>query len=183
MDSQLSISSRKIVNIFGAIGYSLIVVLYGIIIAVILAWLINGGHLVIIGMSPVDANNRPLDGQNLTDPSAAVSVLSYVFTALMLLIVGFVMVTLPYWLGKICSSILRKAFGLLKIKISSARLLVVKCLVCLLAAIPLLLLMSENFSYFITSLAGLAVILLAVLLFMVQHGIAKMSQLDIKDIW
>lgn len=53
MDVRGKLPMRRIVNTFGAIGYTLLWFSYVIVLGVGVMWLAQGGHLEIIGVSPV----------------------------------------------------------------------------------------------------------------------------------
>ena len=184
MDVRGFLPMRRIVNIFGAIGYSLLIFVYAITLGVVMMWLVNGGHLEFIGVSPADAQVIYVTSSEAAQPSFAWQVFAYVLTVVMAMIVLFVMVTLPYWLGRSSSRILKRAIRYCQQPVTLASLLAGKVLACGIGAVPIIiggLYLKASISIVIVLLG---VVSLALFVFLIQHYLARMSEVvAAKDVW
>ena len=149
----------------------------------LLWWLIVGGQLMFIGVSPeaLEPANEPVASP--TRPSLLALVAAYVATAFMALTSLFVLVTLPYWLGKLGSRILKKMIRLCQIAVTPSTLLTGKILVCSFATVPALLYVVYDINALYLAVVSIIISVIAIIIFILQHSIAKMSHFEAKDIW
>lgn len=182
MSEQLPKHSKIVVNIFGAVGYTLILFIYILSSGVLLWWLANGGQLIAFGITPesIEATGR-ID--STPDPSLPVAIVSYIAAGFMAVTSVFVLVSLPYWLGKFGSKILKRAIRLCQISVTPLSLLIAKMLFCGLALIPLLAYILYGQQNLVVVVTMLIFIALAAVVFILQHSLAKMSRFEAKDIW
>jgi len=179
------LSTRRIVNSFGAIGYSLLIIVYAIMAGVSILWLIQGGHLAVVGVPPeaTDSTITSTLDQGTESPSIIMVVLTYVLTAFMSITAVFVAVTLPYWLGKVGSFITRRAIGLFGWKVTLWSLLFAKLIAVGIAAVPVFALIIQDVQNAIVLLAVSITVVAATVAFLLQHYLAKFSSIDVEQVW
>lgn len=177
--------TRRIVNGFGAIGYSLLIIVYAIMVGVGLLWLVQGGHLTIIGVPSEISGTDTIStaDPDPSSPSIIMSIITYTVTAIMLVTVVFVMVSLPYWLGKTGSYLIRRAIELGRWPITPASLLIAKIIACGVAAVPIFILTIQDVNNAVVLLAVSAMIVASTLAFLLQHYLAKASDIPVDQIW
>ena len=183
MDVRGFVSMRRIVNIFGAIGYSLLIFAYAVSIGVLIMWIIQGGHLEVIGVSQDTSSVVQPDSQNSDNPSFIWQTLTYIFMICMFLVTLFILVTLPYWLGRGGSRVLKRIIRYCQYPVTLATLLTAKVLTSFLGAALVVvcgLLRIDT----IVILTLLSITLLSLVIFLVQHYLAKTSEVvEPKDVW
>lgn len=168
----------------GAIAYSLLLVAYAIVAGVTILWLISSGRIDIV-TSPV-----PTLPYEAVAPAAEGSVgsillemLAYIITALMLLTVTFVVVSLPYWLGKSGSFLLKRTIRLFQWSVTPLTLLVGKIIACGVVMVPVSMFIMQDISNFLSLISIIVLVTLALFIFMLQHYLAKMTKIEAKQIW
>ena len=185
MDVRGFLPMRRIVNIFGAVGYSLLISSGTIALGVVLMWLVYGGQLEIIGV-PREAATATQTGpvENLSEPSFIIQVITYFFTIVTALGVLFILVTLPYWLGRFGSQIIKRAIRYCQQPVTLTSLLFAKILACGLVVSVLILVGLFTNLEFAVILVLMSVTLFALIVFLIQHYLAKMSEVVVaKDVW
>ena len=187
MNVRSLLTSRRIVNMFGAIGYSVLIVAYAVVVGTILMWLVRSGYGEAVGVLPpatVDPSTNV--ATELPDPAGAslgVSIVGYAIAAIMLVTVVFVTITLPYWLGKSGSYLLKRAIRLFSISVTPMTLLLAKLLASGVVWLPVLLIAAEDIGNLLTLLFVAGLMALTVVLFLLQHYLARMTHLEAKNIW
>lgn len=185
MDVRGFLPMRRIVNIFGAVGYSLLISSGTIALGVLLMWLVYGGQLEIIGV-PREAATATQTGpvENLSEPSFIIQVITYFFTIVTALGVLFMLVTLPHWLGRFGSQIIKRAIRYCQHPVTLTSLLFAKILACGLVVSVLTLVGLFTNLEFAVILVLMSVTLFALIVFLIQHYLAKMSEVVVaKDVW
>lgn len=179
---------KLIVNLFGAAGYSLLISVYAIIASVLLIWLVQGGMLSGIGI-PTDAMNPPqFEITNDADASSSTTslvarIFANIIAAFMAVTVLFVTISLPYWLGKIGSRLLKRAIRFFQWPVTPMSLLVAKFISSGLATVPILVYGTQDIGNIMLMISLLIFVILAFGAFLLQHYFAKMSNLEAKEIW
>ncbi len=174
---------RRIVNTFGAIGYTLLWFSYVIVLGVGVMWLAQGGHLEIIGVSPVEKPVQIVEG-DIVQPSLAWQIVSYSITLIMMGVVLFVMIALPYWLGRSGSRLLKRAIRYCRYPVTLKALLLGKFLACGVVMAPIVIGGVYAGADMIVTMVLLAVVMLALVVFAIQHYLATMSEVVVaKDVW
>ena len=161
---------KRIINAFGAVGYTLLLFVYAIISLSAVVWLIRRGKFFGLSinlrtaeplMQTVPTEPEPLTAQLL---SAALGIA----TALVLLIT---LTALTYWLGRGGSRMLK-------------RLLVGKVLACGAATVPVLLAGILQMGNLWVVVILLVFITVALIIFLLQHYLAHTSEVvQAKDVW
>lgn len=183
MNEDVRKPSRRIVNVFGAIGYSVLITVYTVVVGVGLMWLIEGGHMSSLGINPPDANTSESVVESSQAPSGIMMMIAYLITAFMALTVMFVMVTLPYWLGRSGSFLLKRAIRFCQWSVTPRTLLLGKMLACAVAASPVLIMIAQDINQIIVAFVILAAIAVSAVVFLLQHHLAKANNLQAKEIW
>lgn len=183
MDEAVKKPSRRILNAIGALGYSLLIFTYVIVAGVVLLWAASEGHLAAISLSTDPAIEPGEIVDKTSQTSLLMTVLTYIITAFIALTVVFVMITLPYWLGKSGAYMIRRALELLRINITPLTLFVAKFIACSLAAVPILVILASDINNIVIALAILTAIGISFVLFILQHYLAKVGGLKAEDIW
>ncbi len=184
MDVRGRLPMRRIVNIFGAVGYTLLIFAYAITLGVIAMWLVQGGHMEFIGVTASEAQSVEVVEQNIVEPALVWRLLTYMFTAVTTLAVLFVLVTLPYWLGRSGSKLMKRSIRYCQRSVTLASLLGAKALACGVGA-GIIVIGGVYMGITIeVSLVLLGVVGLALLVFLIQHYLAKTSEVvEPKDVW
>lgn len=180
---------RRVANVFGALGYGFLVFSYSLSGAAAWLWLLQSGVLVWFGvpsdMSPsLPATSGPgVDIQpGFTSPPA--QAIAHVLTAATVVAVMFMMLALPYWIGRGASIIVKRTIRWLQQPVTLASLLSAKLLACL-AGIG----MASFTGAYGTNDASLLIVQIvtltaAIVAFLIQHYIAAVSEiLAAKDVW
>lgn len=182
-------ATRRIANLFGAIGYSLLLFICLVVVGVATLWLIRAGTMTSLGFPPEVLQQTvvapdPAPTTPLQAPSLLWQFVQAVMTAIVALIVLFVCVTLPYWLGRCGSFFLKRAIRLCHFSVTSRSLLIAKGIVCGVAAIPVLIVGMHDTAQLPIVLTLLASITLSFGLFCLQHYFAHVGiRLEAKEIW
>ena len=186
MKARNLLSSQRIMNMFGAVGYSLLIINCAIVVGAILLWLINSDYGNAMGLQPevpVEAYGSVSD----TAPSGALSVvvdiIAYTIAIVMGLAVMFVSITLPYWLGRVGSYCIKRIANLFIEVLTPAMLLLVKVIANGLVAVPILVIVATDIKNIPALLLVSGLVLVALVMFLLQHYLAKMNNLETKDIW
>ena len=186
MKARNLLSSQTITNMFGAVGYSLLIINCAIVVGAILLWLINSDYGNAMGLQPevpVGADEPVGD----TTPSGALSVvvdiIAYTIAIVMGLAVMFVSITLPYWLGRVGSYCIKRIANLFIQVLTPAMLLLVKVIANGLIAVPILVIVATDIKNIPVLLFVSGLVLVALVMFLLQHYLAKMNNLETKDIW
>ncbi len=177
--------SRRIVNMLGAIAYSLLILAYAVVAGITLMWLLNNGHLSLT-TAPLDpALPAEVVQEETGDSTVSVllEVVAYAITGLMLLTVLFVLVSLPYWLGKSGSYLLKRAIRLCKWSVTPMSLFVAKIIACGVVMIPVSMFIMQDISNLFSLIAIIVIVGFALTVFMLQHYLAKMTNIEAKHIW
>lgn len=177
--------SNPIVNVFGAIGYSLLVVVYVVMVGVGVLWLVHNGSLEVIGVPAESVQSPVTDGAIREEPDVSLfsTILAYIITAFMAVTVLFVMVTLPYWLGKSGSRVLKRIIRFCQWPVTPSSLLGAKIIACGVAMVPVAIYTIHDMSTLAILWAVIAVIGVSLITFLLQHYLAKMNELEAKEIW
>ena len=180
------LNSQRITNMFGAVGYSLLIINCAIVAGAVLLWLINSGYGNAMGLQPeVSAETYAPVGD--TAPSGALSVvldiIAYTIAIVMGLAVIFVSITLPYWLGRVGSYCIKRTANLFIEVLTPATLLLVKVIANGLIAVPILVIVAADIKNIPVLLFVSGLVLVALVMFLLQHYLAKMNNLETKEIW
>ena len=186
MKARNLLSSRRITNMFGAVGYSLLIINCAIVAGAILLWLINSDYGNAMGLQPevpVGVDEPVGD----TAPSGALSVvvdiIAYTIAIVMGLAVMFVSITLPYWLGRVGSYCIKRIANLFIQVLTPAMLLLAKVVANGLIAVPILVIVATDIKNIPVLLFVSGLVLVALVMFLLQHYLAKMNNLETKEIW
>lgn len=118
------------------------------------------------------------------NPSFIVQIIQILFLAIMSTIVLFVFVSLPYWLGRCGSYILKRCIRLCQAPVTLMNLLIGKVIACGLATVPVLIAGVCDVRQLPIVITLLTLITVALLIFLMQHYLARMSEVtEAKDIW
>ena len=186
MKARNLLSSQRITNMFGAVGYSLLIINCAIVAGAILLWLINSDYGNAMGLQPeVPVETYAPVGD--TAPSGALSVvldiIAYTIAIVMGLAVIFVSITLPYWLGRVGSYCIKRIANLFIQVLTPAMLLLVKVIANGLIAVPILVIVATDIKNIPVLLFVSGLVLVTLVMFLLQHYLAKMNNLETKDIW
>ena len=178
--------SQRIVNMFGAIGYSLLLISYALVASIMLFWLINNGSLVVGGSpspAPVMVPEFTDTGSETSIGSILLGILAYTIIGIMVVTVVFVAVSLPFWLGKGGSYLMRRAIQLCRWSVTASSLLIGKLIACGVVIVPILMFIIQDMSTFLMLISVGLLVGFAVVLFLLQHYLVKMNNLEVKEIW
>lgn len=179
--AKLRVPSRRIVNAIGAVGYSLLVSVYILMIGIGLIWLLNGGYLDELGIVAVEPSVEEASPKAAAGPISFM--ISIVVTILISLMTIFVAATLPYWLGRIGSRVLKRSIRLCQWSVTPRSLLFGKIIACGLASVPVAILVIYNIDNIVILLVISIALGLAALIFLIQHYLAHSTGLEAKEIW
>ena len=180
------LNSQRITNMFGAVGYSLLIINCAIVAGAILLWLINSGYGNAMGLQP-EVTVKAYGSVGDTAPSGSLSVvldiIAYTIAIVMGLAVIFVSITLPYWLGRGGSYCIKRIANLFIQVLTPATLLLVKVIANGLIAVPILVIVAADIKNIPVLLFVSGLVLVTLVMFLLQHYLAKMNNLEAKDIW
>ena len=186
MKARNLLSSQRIMNMFGAVGYSLLIINCAIVAGAVLLWLINSDYGNVMGLLP-EAPAETYAPVGDTAPSGALSVvldiIAYTIAIVMGLAVIFVSITLPYWLGRVGSYCIKRIANLFIEVLTPAMLLLVKVIANGLIAVPILVIVAADIKNIPVLLFVSGLVLVTLVMFLLQHYLAKMNNLETKDIW
>ena len=170
------------VNVFGAIGYMLLVASWAFFVAIVIALLLDPS----VRTLPTDTMQSqavPASGE----PAPAVIVASYAITVLVIIVSVFVLVTLPYFVGKWCARMIRRLLSILKVPITKGQLFLTKSI---LATLPLIGLMIINLTMAPESITFAAMYVSTVFLsamsiaaFLIQLMITRRLKIPTDQMW
>lgn len=175
-------SAITTVNTFGAIGYMLLIAAWAFFAAVGVALL-------------VDPSIRSLPSEVVqqstvhtpTEPSPAVIVASYALTGLVIVVSVFIIITLPYFIGKWGSRMVRCLMGVLKMSITRDRLFLVKSVLATLPLVGLMIihftLHPESITFGAMYVATVGVSVLSIGSFLLQQLVARRLKTPAGHIW
>ena len=137
-----------------------------------------------IGVTAPKAQSVEVVEQDAVDPVFVWRFLTYVFASVMGITVLFVVVTLPYWLGRSGSRLMKRSIRYCQRSVTLASLLGAKALACGVGA-GIIVIGGVYMGITIeVSLVLLGVVGLALLVFLIQHYLAKTSEVvEPKDVW
>ena len=174
---------RRIVNMFGAVGYSLLIFSYAVTLGVLAMWMIQGGYLESIGISPADDAVVQIEGQDEVSLNFFQQFLKYTLSIGAALITLFILVTLPYWLGRGGSRVLKRIIRFCQYPVTLGTLLAAKILASSLCA-ALIVICGFLKIDIVVILVLLSVVVLALLVFLTQHHLARTSEVvEPKNVW
>ena len=178
--------SRRIVNMFGAVGYSLLIATYAIVASMVFYWLISSGHLTpnVLQVESGVVSDELAGGHGSESATSLVfELMAYIVAGFMALTVVFVVVTLPYWLGRSGSYLIRRAIRLCGLAVSRLSLLFGKIISCAMVVLPVAVLVAQDISQLGALVLVSAMTGLAFSVFMFQHYLAKMNDLSPEEVW
>ena len=174
---------KRIINAFGAVGYTLLLFVYAIISLSAVVWLMRRGKFFGLSvnlrtaeplMQTVPTEPEPLTAQLL---SAALGIA----TALVLVIT---LTALTYWLGRGGSRMLKRSVRFCQCPVTLVTLLVGKVLACGVATVPVLLAGILQMGNLWVVIILLVFITVALIIFLLQHYLAHTSEVvQAKDVW
>lgn len=186
MKARNLLSSQRITNMFGAVGYSLLIINCAIVAGAILLWLINSDYGNAMGLQPevpVGVDEPVGDTTPSGTLSVVVDIIAYTIAIVMGLAVMFVSITLPYWLGRVGSYCIKRIANLFIQVLTPAMLLLVKVIANGLIAVPILVIVATDIKNIPVLLFVSGLVLVALVMFLLQHYLAKMNNLETKEIW
>lgn len=175
--------ARRIVNLFGAIAYSALLLVYTVVAAMTLQWLITDGHLSVTTEETVVVQDETTEEQSRTTMGLIGEIFAYIVTSVMTLTVLFVAITLPYWLGRVGSYVMKRVIRWCKWPVTPLSLLCGKAIACAGIVAPLLLFIAQDIASLFSLLVIIVLAGLSFLLFLIQHYLAKMTSLPAAEIW
>jgi len=178
---------RRLINMFGALAYSLLIFTYAVIVGAGLLWLARSGLLMQLGVSPETVQPAPTTPSDTTPRAVPfpLQVVQLVLMSVMTVAVLGVVVMLPYWLGRCGSYLLKRSIRLCHSQVTLATLLFGKILACGIGTVPVLIMaMYDDARQWPIAAVLLGVITVALVLFATQHYLAKSSEVvEAKDVW
>lgn len=184
MKLRLTTTTARIANLFGAVGYTLLSLVYIAAIGGVTVWLVQRDTLAGLGIHPVQLSPAPPPPIDIIDTRESPSLPQLLLTSVMLVVASFVVVSLPYWLGRSSSRVLKRAIRLLNYPVTLRSLLAGKMIACGLATIPALLLVMCDMRQLPLVVAELGTVTLAAAIFLVQSYLALRSEtMEAKDLW
>lgn len=176
--------SRRIVNLFGAVAYSLLLLVYTAVAMITIRWLLTGGQSVMVLVEDPNAIvQEELPTPDRTTAGVIGEIVAYIIMSFMGLTVLFVAITLPYWLGRMGSYVLKRLIRWCKWRVTSLSLLIGKIIACSGIVAPLLLFIAQDITSLFSLLTVASIAGVALVLFCLQHYLAKMMSLQSADIW
>lgn len=173
-------------NLFGAFGYTIWLMSLALTIVVYFVWLAweSSGTL-----SPLlqERPSTPTTGAPAS-VSLAAQIIGYSITVLVTTVAIFVAVTLPYWIGRWSSRLLKRGMALLRVPERSlsllwAKITIVTLVVCMSGAAAIWLFDSPLQDVALTALLAMSMALVSLVLFALQHYMAKVGRIDSAVLW
>lgn len=188
MNARGKVPIRRIVNFFGAAGYSLLILGYVLAAIATIFWLLRTTALMPPGVvseaQPAIPIAEPLTAADIPTMPLALRIIQLLFAAVILATVLFVSVTLPYWLGRSGSFLLKRCIRLCHLPVTLPHLLIGKGIACGIGAVPVLLAGLYGLSRWSIILFTLGSLTLALFVFIIQHHLAARSEVvEAKDVW
>lgn len=172
-----------VVNIFGAIGYVLLIVTWAFFVAIVIALIFDSS----IRTNPTDIIQNSGSSLPAAKSSPVLVAAGYAITGLVIIVSIGVLVMAPYYIGKWGSRLLRRLMLALKVDITKRQLFLVKCM---LATLPLVGFMSIHFmlapdtmAFAAMYLATVALSVLSISLFSIQLFVARHLKVSIDQTW
>lgn len=175
---------RRLINMFGAVGYTLLTFAIAIGLSFAVIKLASIGALSSIGLPASDEMSASTQPQPTTtdvpQPSITILVLRGMAAGVLIGVMLFVMAALPYWLGRGMSRLVKRSIRYCKCAVTLQSLLMAKVVICLgyiggiaMIGMPPMLLVS------LFGIIGLVMII-----FLTQHYLASSSEVvEAKDVW
>lgn len=167
-----------IVNAFGALGYMCILIAWTMVMAVVFLMMVDGNLIV----TPTVAGRAAVSLPTSTVLSAA----EWLLTALMVIATFAILITLPYFIGKGGSHLLRKGLLLLHIPRTKSHMLLAKAAVAVLPSVCFALLTTIGFQgpvvaplYITVFLTGIV----SLVFFTIQYLLAVRFNVQAAKIW
>ncbi|PID32941.1 hypothetical protein CR969_03415 [Candidatus Saccharibacteria bacterium] len=182
MSFQYSRQIKTVINVFGGVGYTILIFSYVIIFAAAFYWLASSNGLAWLGF-PAERLTQTTQATPINPKPEDSGLLTTILAGVMTLVVIFVLVALPYWVGKIGSYITKKTIRLFNQSVNLKTLLIAKTTACGISIIPGPMV---NFAAVGVEVAIFQLILtsIAMLVFLTQHYLAKISSgVEAKDVW
>lgn len=176
---------RLLVKIFGAFGYLTLVTAFVLLFAVAVAILIHSGVI-----KPADATssvNQHTNSAAANHPSAVVAIFGYVIAVVMSILSLAVVVTLPYFVGKVGAKVMRSFMKLFRVAVSRRSLLLTQIIVVTLPTLSFSIIQlvvhpnSVTFSVMHLLTAFLAIVSIGS--FIVQVALARRFRLPVTAMW
>lgn len=176
------IASSVWVNGVGAIGYMLLVTVWVLFVAVIFGLMIDPSS----AGAPLEVEKMP-SGMSTGELSGGVLVAGYAITVLIGVICVALLITLPYFIGKIGGRVLRWSLRQFKISISRRTLLFVKSIVLLAPLVGFIgiqvFVSPDSTTFAAMFVMSLAVVTLGLVAFLVQLLLARHFTLPLDKQW
>jgi hypothetical protein len=170
-----------VVNILGTVGYMLLVTVWAFFAAILLALLFDASA----GMGQPEVTQPPESETSGTGPVMVAA--SYVITGLVILVSVGIVVTLPYFIGKWGSRLLRGLMKLCRIDVTRRQLFFVKGIVVTAPLVGLLLvnlvIMPENVTFAAMYVATVILAAVSLALFFVQLLLARRFNIPVDKVW
>lgn len=168
-------------NSFGALGYVALFVTWALFVSIVLMALMD----VSVIQLPTDNLVQPSEDQS--NPSGMTITVAYLVTGLAVIASLFVVVALPYLIGRWGAKLNRMILAIAKVTLSHRTLFAGKLLMLSIPAIGMytasFFLPPENTEAFAVSVLGSVMTVVAVVVFGLQHVVARRLNVNIKKIW
>ncbi len=182
------IPMRRVVNIFGAVGYTVLIFSYVVAICGVWVFLVKNGWLASVGMPPEMLSQAPraadLPPAQATDSSPIAGLVVTGITAFMAIVTIFIAITLPYWLGYISSQGIKRAIHWCNQTVTLGTLLLAKLIACGVGAVPIAIVVMYDTTNLVLAISQMVLVGMTLLLFTTQHYLAKSSEVvNASDVW
>lgn len=170
-----------LINGFGAFGYFILLLTWALFAAVVIMGLLNASVLQVPALDSVQVDaGRP-------EPSGALAASAYVVTGVMAIVSLAVVIVLPYLVGHWGSRLTRLLLRAAKSPLGHRSLFSTKLLLLLAASLGMFIsgffLPPENSEVYAVQLFGSVCAVVAIVLFMTQHILAKRLKIAIEKVW
>ena len=179
---------RRVVNIFGAVGYTVLIFSYVVAICGVWVFLVKNGWLASVGMPPEMLSQAPRAADfpptQATDSSPIAGLVVTGITAFMAIVTIFIAITLPYWLGYISSQGIKRAIHWCNQTVTLGTLLLAKLIACGIGAVPIAIVVMYDTTNLALAISQMVLVGMTLLLFTTQHYLAKSSEVvNAYDVW
>lgn len=171
------------VNMFGAIGYLLLIVVWAFFVGIIVALSLQTGSPA----APVEVSKSANAGSVAMQPSVVLVAAGYVITALVVIGSLVVLALLPYWLAKWGGRWLRRMMRVFKVEPTRRYLFLTKSM---LASVPLLgmtvinlILQPSDMAFTMVQIVSTGLAVLAISAFLVQLVLARRYNVPADQAW
>ena len=171
-----------IMNACGAIGYMLLLTTWALFAAILLALVFGASYQP--GATEVTQTVSP---SSASESSAVLVAASYILTVVLVLVSIGIVMTLPYFVGKWGSRILRWLMRMTRIDITRRQLFFVKSI---LASLPLLGLLIVNFTLMPEEItlaamyvATVSIGAVSITIFLLQLLLARRLNVPVEEVW